>query len=113
MNLKIDNNKILILVSLLIFFASFLLWGFIGFKTVFGLLFVFFLPIYLIIDNFDFEFSEKIIFSFFIGLGIVSALIYWLGRLISFKISIFLAAVVFILIGISLRYFKPSFLVKK
>lgn len=76
--------------ALILAFFYFIL-GFSGMMTTLGIMLLFMLPTYLILNNFDLEQDEKIIFSFFIGIGIFPAIAYWLGMLISFRISIFIA----------------------
>ena len=66
------------------------------------------LPTYLMLNNFDLERDEKIIFSFFIGVGIFPAVAYWLGMLISFRISIFIAFALLIATSFIIRKFKKK-----
>ena len=73
--------------------------GFSGMMSALGIVLLFFVPTFLIINNFRLEQDEKIVFSFFIGVGIFPSIAYWLGMLISFKIAIF--ATFAILLGIA------------
>jgi apolipoprotein N-acyltransferase len=108
MNLKIklDDKITMGIILVLIALFSFIFFGFVGFKVIFGMLLVFFLPFYLILDNFNLSRGEKIIFSFFIGIGIFPALVYWLGVIISFKLAIALSFILFVSLGIILKKFK-------
>jgi len=110
MNLKIRlNDKITIgIILILIALFSFIFLGFTGFKVIFGMLIVFFLPFYLILDNFNLARSEKVIFSFFIGVGIFPAIVYWLGVLMSFKLAILIAFVLLIVVGVLIKKVKKS-----
>jgi len=104
LKLKLDNKTTTAIILILIALFSFIFFGFIGFRTIFGILLVFFLPTYLILDNFDLQTSEKLIFAFFLGVGLFSAIVYMLGTIISFKLSI---AITFVLV------IALSFLLKK
>lgn len=110
MHLKIKlGNKITVLIILgLIALFSLIFLGFTGFKVMFGMLLVFFLPFYLILDNFNLSRSEKVIFSFFIGVGVFPAIVYWLGVLISFRISIVLAFFLLITVAFFLKKYKKT-----
>ncbi len=101
---KVTAGIILILIALF----SFIFFGFIGFKVIFGILMVFFLPFYLILDNFNLLRSEKMIFAFFIGIGVFSSIVYWLGVLMSFKLAIALTFVLLVLVAFLLKWFKKK-----
>lgn len=73
------------------------------------LLAIYFLPMYLILDLFELSNSEKAAFAFFISLGAVPTLTYWLGFLVSFK----LAAVSSFFIMMAAWYVLKSFIMKK
>lgn len=105
MNLKIklDDKTTVGIILVLIALFSFIFLGFTGFKVIFGMLLVFFLPFYLILDNFNLSRSEKIIFSFFIGVGIFSAIVYWLGVFMSFRLAIAVAFVLLMIVGILIK----------
>jgi len=73
-----SNNKLAIglVIAAIVFF--FFLFGFTGVRTIVGFIFLIF-PIYLILNNFELDQFEKIIFSIFIGIGIFPSIAYWLG----------------------------------
>jgi len=108
LKIKLDDKLtiIIILVLIAIFSLSFL--GFTGFKTIFGMLIVFFIPFYYILDSFKLQKSEKVIFAFFLGLGIFPAIAYWLGRIMSFRIAIILTFLLLILAGYVLNKKKSK-----
>lgn len=108
MKIKLDDKTTIAIILILIALFSFIFLGFTGFRTIFGMLLVFFLPFYLILDNFDLSRSEKVIFSFFIGVGIFPAIVYWLGVLISFRISILVTFFLLIAIGFFLKKYKKT-----
>jgi apolipoprotein N-acyltransferase len=108
LKIKLDDKTTVGIILVLIALFSFIYLGFTGFKVIFGMLFVFFLPFYLILDNFNISRSEKVIFSFFIGIGIFPALVYWLGVIISFKLAIAISFILFVSLGLILKKFKKQ-----
>ena len=71
--------------------------------AVLGIILFFIVPIYFILDNFDLRQDEKLIFSFFLGVGIFPSITYWIGLFISFRLSIIIAFVVLIVVGFVVR----------
>lgn len=106
MEIKLNDKITIAIILILIALFSFIFLGFIGFKVIFGMLIVFFLPFYLILDNFDLSKDEKIFFAFFIGVGAFPAIVYWMGVFISFRLAILVTFVLFILVGLIIRKFK-------
>ena len=100
---KIENLGFIgiIVVVILVFFYFIL--GFSGMMAALGIILLFIVPFYLILDNFNLGQDEKIIFSFFIGVGIFPAIVYWLGMIISFRLAILITFVVLIVIGYLVR----------
>ena len=94
--LKYENwilaGTVLAFVSL----DSFLLFGLMGLRTVLGFILTFF-PFYMIFDNFELSDEEKMFFCFFTGITTFSSLVYWLGFIVPFRMSI-LAVFAFLLI---------------
>ncbi len=106
MNLpKIENLGFLgvIVAVILVFFYSIL--GFSGMMAALGIILLFIVPFYLILDNFNLGQDEKIVFSFFIGVGIFPAIAYWLGMIISLRIAIFITFILLIVVGLLVRKF--------
>ena len=100
---KIENLGFIgIIVAVILVFFYFIL-GFSGMMAVLGIILLFIVPFYLILDNFNLDQDEKIIFSFFIGVGIFPAIVYWLGMIISFRLAILITFVVLIVIGYLVR----------
>lgn len=106
MKIKLNDKTTIAIILILIASFSFIFLGFIGFRVIFGILLMFFLPFYLILDNFNLSKSEKIVFSFFIGVGLFPAIVYWLGVFISFRVAIGVTFVLLVLAGFSIRKFK-------
>ncbi|MFH1409355.1 MAG: hypothetical protein ABIH34_05585 [Nanoarchaeota archaeon] len=100
-------NKYLILgiiAGLAALFLFFLL-GQAGALTFIGAVLFFIIPFYLILDNTDLETGEQLIFSFFIGIGVFSGLVYYLGIVFnSIRIAIPVTWVILAGIGIAWRF---------
>ena len=100
---KIENIGFIgIIIAVILVFFFFIL-GFSGMMSVLGIILLFMVPFYLILDNFDLSQDEKIVFSFFIGVGIFPAITYWLGMLISFRLAILITFVILIVVGFVMR----------
>ncbi len=78
-------------------FFAFAILGTPGLRTLLGFAIFVFFPIYLTLENFGLNESETIIFSVFIGLITFSSLVYWIGFIISFKVSILAVFVLLLL----------------
>ena len=105
---KVENLGFIgVMVVVILAFFYFIL-GFSGMMSVLGIILLFIVPIYFILDNFDLGQDEKLVFSFFLGVGIFPSLVYWLGLFISFRLSIFIAFVVLIVVGVLVRKYTPS-----
>ena len=81
-------------------FAS-VLFGLTGMKVVLGIAFISF-PFYLIFNNFELSQGEKFVFSVLLGLTIFPSLVYLIGLVISFIISILASFALFVCTGIIL-----------
>ena len=104
--LKSENNVLFGIALLLIISGSFAILGFTGLRTILGIIIIMFLPFYLIFDNFSIEQREKILFSFFVSIILFPSLVYWLGFIVPFKISIF---VIFIALLVAAYAIKKIF----
>lgn len=96
---KIENLGFIGIITAVILVFFYFILGFSGMMSALGIILLFIVPFYLILDNFDLSQDEKIVFSFFIGVGIFPAITYWLGMLISFRIAIFITFIVLIVAG--------------
>tara|TARA_Y100000310_G_scaffold331427_1_gene404981 strand:+ start:4582 stop:4920 length:339 start_codon:yes stop_codon:yes gene_type:complete len=107
--LKIHNKELIIGLAAAVLMFFLLLLGIPGIRTILGAFLCFFLPFYLIIDNFELETGEKIIFSFFIGVVFFSSLVYYLGILLgSVRIAIVVSFLLLTALGIFIRKFIRS-----
>lgn len=103
------NKLALIGAAVLIALFFTVLFGFTGLKTIFAVFLFFFLPFYLILNNFDLKQDEKIIFALFIGFGMYSSFVYLFGLVIgSIKISMIAVFIVLIAISFFIRRFKKK-----
>ena len=93
---------ILAAITLIFFYA---ILGFSGMMSIIGIALIFIAPTYLILNNFELDTDEKIIFSFFIGAGIFPSITYWLGTFMSFRLSILAAFIILIIIGYTTKIF--------
>src|SRR3989344_8673726 len=100
MKLKIENIGFIAIAAIAAMAFFYYLLGFSGMMSVFGIMLLFMLPTYLILNSFSLEQDEKLIFSFFIGVGIFPSITYWLGMFISFRIAILITFFLLLAIGI-------------
>jgi hypothetical protein len=101
--MKLDDKTTAgIIIGLILVFALVFL-GFTGLRTIAGLIIIACLPTYLILDTINIEKGEKIIFSIFISAGLFPGIVYWLGTVISFRLSIFIAFIIAMALALFLR----------
>ena len=105
MNLKIENIGFIGILLVAILIPFYIILGFSGMMTVLGIMLFFILPMYLILDNFNLQQDEKIIFSFFLGVGIFPSMVYWLGTVISLRLAMSITFILLIILGFVLRKF--------
>ena len=108
MKLKVENIGFIAIAAVIIMAFFYLILGFSGMMSALGIMLIFMLPTYLILNNFNLEQDEKIIFSFFIGVGIFPSIAYWLGNAISFRISILITFILLSSIGIALSFVNKA-----
>ena len=97
----------LLVCMLTISLFSFFLFGMAGLRVALGILFISF-PFYLILNKFGLSDGEKFILSFIFGITIFPSLVYLLGLLASFRISIFIVFAFLILAAVSINMFKKK-----
>jgi len=107
MNLKIENPGLIGIIIVVILLFFYIILGFSGMMAVLGHILLFIVPIYLILNNFDLGQDEKIVFSFFLGVGIFPSLVYWPATIISFRLSIIISFVVLLITAyLFKKYYK-------
>ena len=98
--MNISNDiKFSIFLGIIIALAFFFILGITGLLVALGFMIGYIFVFYLILNNFELDMSEKIIFSFFISIGIFPSIVYLLGLVISFRIAIAVTFVLLIFIG--------------
>lgn len=105
---KIENLRFIGIAIVVILAFFYFILGFSGMMAVLGIILLFIVPMYLILDNFELSQDEKIVFSFFLGVGIFPAIAYWLGMVISFRVSIFVTFLILLIAA----YLTKKFLKK-
>jgi hypothetical protein len=110
MKLSEESKELIAFVSValaVVLIFSYWLFGATGVRVVFGIFFMS-LPFYLFLNNFSLTQGEKFVFSLLIGITIFPSLVYLLGLLISFKLSITVVFVVLICLDAVLIYLKTK-----
>ena len=105
---KIENMGFMGIIVLIILAFFYYILGFSGMMASLGIMLLFIFPIYLILDNLELDQDEKLIYSFFIGVGVFPSITYWLGIFISFRISIFITFAVLVAVGFAARKYLDS-----
>jgi len=103
---KIENLGFIGIMVAVILVFFFLILGISGLLSALGVILLFIVPMYFILDNFELGQDEKIVFSFFIGVGLLPVFAYWLGFFISFKIAVIISFFILILIGLAIHKYK-------
>tara|TARA_Y100000310_G_scaffold342995_1_gene448637 strand:+ start:53 stop:382 length:330 start_codon:yes stop_codon:yes gene_type:complete len=109
MKLPDKENMIFIgiLIAVILIFFFYIL-GFSGAMSALGIILIFVFPTYFILNNFKLDNDEKIVFSFFIGVGIFPSIAYWMGTFISFKLSIFITFLILLGVGFLVKKFRKK-----
>lgn len=108
MELKTEAKEFWIfalLSAIVIALFSYAVFGLTGIRVFAGIIFVS-LPFYLALNAFGLNEGEKFVFSMVMGFTLFSALVYWLGYVISFRLSILVIFAVFIIISFLIKKFK-------
>lgn len=106
MEFRLDTRNTVILILAMIIVFSFTIWGIIGIKTIIGILFLFLVPFYLILNKTSLSLGEKIVFSFFLGVGFFPSIVYYLGLFIGVRKAIITTFIILLIIGITINKFK-------
>lgn len=107
MKLKISNKNIAIASLIAVFAIVASLFGITGIRTLAAVLIFFFLPFYLILRRFQMDGDEKVFFAFFMGIGLFSVIVFYVGRIIpSFRIATAITFVGLMLVPLLLKRLK-------
>jgi hypothetical protein len=104
-NKDIENLGFIGIIAAVVLVFFYFILGFSGMMAVLGIMLLFIFPIYLILDNFDLKQDEKIVFSFFLGVGIFPSLVYWPATVISLRLSIVISFVILVVVAYLVRKF--------
>ena len=108
MGLNKENIVFLGILAAALALFFYLILGISGILSIFVIILIFIVPAYTILDNFNLEEDEKIIFSFFMSAGVFPIFSYWMGLVISFKLAIVITFILLTAVGISLGKFKKN-----
>jgi len=100
------NNLFAIGLSIVILIFFYIILGFSGMLSALGIILLFIIPIYFILNNFDLRQDEKIVFSFFIGVGILPSITFWIGFFISFRLAILISFIILLSAGFIIHKLK-------
>ena len=100
---KIENIGFIAAAAAAMLLFFYFILGLSGMLSILGIMLLFIAPTYFILDNFNLSQDEKIVFAFFIGVGVFPILAYWLGFLISFRIAIGISFIVLVALGLAIR----------
>tara|TARA_Y100000310_G_scaffold286880_1_gene311403 strand:+ start:2170 stop:2487 length:318 start_codon:yes stop_codon:yes gene_type:complete len=96
-------RQLLLVCLVVVALVSLLTLGVVGLRTVVGMLLVLVVPVYFILSSFVSDDLERVVFSLFLGVGLVPALIYWPATVVSLKITVVVVALVLVAIGFWLK----------
>ena len=90
--------KVGVIVIILIAIFFFIRFGFTGLRTILAIILLYIIPSYALLSRFDLDSNERLIFSIFLGIGLISTLVYFLGLIIRFSSAIIIVAVLLIIL---------------
>jgi len=105
---KIENIGFIAAATAAIALFFYFILGFSGMLSILGIILLFIVPTYLLLDNFKLGQDEKIVFAFFIGAGVFPILAYWLGFFISFRAAIAVSFIALTASAFVLRKYKNT-----
>ncbi|HLC59858.1 MAG TPA: hypothetical protein VJJ52_00335 [Candidatus Nanoarchaeia archaeon] len=97
----------LLACALAVLLFSYFIFGITGVRIVLGIIFVS-LPFYFMLNNFDLEHGEKFVFSLVLGITIFPSLVYALGFILSFRISIVVVFIFLLIAAFIMSKFKKK-----
>ena len=103
MKAEMEKYKVIGIVLIVAMAFFYFILGLDGMMSVLGIFLLFIAPMYFILGNFGLEEDEKLVYSFFIEVGIFPSLVYWIGLFISFKIAIAISFIILVIMGFLIR----------
>ena len=83
MSLSKEDLKLIGIIAAIVLIFFYIILGFSGMLSALGIILIFIVPVYYILDNFELDTDEKLVFAFFISAGIFPSISYWLGNVAS------------------------------
>ena len=105
--MKMKNEMIGAGISALIIITFFYIYlGFSAVKATIFLSLIYIIPVYIIINRYEIEYLEKIIYSLTISLGIIPTIVFFIGEYLKLNLvlSTITGIIILIAIGITLHY---------
>ena len=90
---------VVVLIFLMVVF------GISGFRTGLGIMLMFVLPFYLILNNLGFAYEESYFFSFFLGIGYYSTLAYNIALVFSLRTAMILSFILLLAVAFAVKKF--------
>jgi len=107
LKLKISNRNLAITGFVLVLLVAANLFGLTGVRTLAAIALFFFLPFYLILRKVNVEPDEKVFFAFFIGIGLFSVIVFYIGRIIpSYRLDVGIAFALLLAVPFIIKKFK-------
>ncbi|MFH1511394.1 MAG: hypothetical protein ABIF10_06905 [Candidatus Woesearchaeota archaeon] len=98
-----------ILIGLIAVVAVWIILGFAAVRTLLGMLIIFMFPAYIILRNFELANDERIIFSFFLGFGLLPVIVFFLNLVVpSLRWSIVISFALSLGTGLMLQLTKKT-----
>ena len=107
--MKMKNEMIGAGISALIIITFFYIYlGFSAVKATIFLSLIYIIPVYIIINRYEIEYLEKIIYSLIIGLGIIPTMVFFAGKYLksNLVLSTIICVIILIAAGIIINYLK-------
>jgi hypothetical protein len=106
LKIKLGTKELTILILIIALAFFYFNYSWTGLRLLIGPLLLFFVPFYIFLDSFNLPTEEKLIFPFFIGIGIVPLLVFYLTKiLVSLRISILVTFILLIIGSLIFRKF--------
>ena len=106
--MKLGNKEVLIGIGIIFTLFFLIFFEFTGLRFILSFIIFFILPTYLLLSLFNFNSLEKLVYSFFIGMGIIPTLVYYPGLFISFRASMAIVFVAMLLIWFLVKKRQPN-----
>ncbi|MDP7115501.1 MAG: hypothetical protein QF632_04735 [Candidatus Woesearchaeota archaeon] len=107
--MKIDNRIVAGVCLLIVLGLAAHLFQFTGVRTIIGMLLLFVVPAYMILDNFDLEQDEKLFFAFFISISLFTLFTWYVDRILpSLRLSLAVSFILLVCGGYALKRYRKG-----